>query len=72
MMLRTRDNHQYLNNSTKHVPVYLESVYQSPHFDVESQSIIDPKHLQTLIEEIDSNYKVPPVEKAFIIKALQK
>ena len=35
MMLRTRDHEQYLNNKTKHVPVYLEEVYQSPHFDID-------------------------------------
>jgi hypothetical protein len=48
----------------------MEAVYQSPHFDLKSQKILDPVHLEELIKEIEFNHKLPKVEKAVTILAL--
>ena len=32
--------------------------------------MIDPKHLEAVIQEVQRNYKVPIVEKAYMVKAL--
>jgi hypothetical protein len=36
MMLRQRDNLPYLTNKTAHLPVFIEPVHLSSHFDMDS------------------------------------
>ena len=42
----------------------------SPHFDLDRQQIIDPKHLPELISEIEYNIRIPLFEKEIMMDRL--
>ena len=70
-MLRKRDDQPYLNEATKNLPGYIEPVYLSPHFDLETQQILDPRHLPELIQEVKFNVRVSTVEKHILVHRLR-
>lgn len=45
---------------------------QSPHFDIDRQEIVDPKHLSELIAEVDFNVQIPLFEKEMLLDRLAK
>lgn len=44
---------------------------QSPHFDLDTQKIVDPVHLPELLNEVNLNTKIPLFEKEMLIYRLK-
>lgn len=72
MMLRQRDNLPYLNKQTANISIYIEPVYLSSHFDMDSQQILDPVNLPHLLSEITFNDRIPLVERTLLVLRLQQ
>ena len=48
----------------------IEPVYVSPHFNLKSQTLIDPVHLSEVIAEIEFNHRLCPFSKVFLTRRL--
>jgi len=45
---------------------------QSPHFDIDRQEIVNPRHLAELIAEVEFNVQIPLFEKEMLLDRLSK
>ena len=56
MTFRVKDHMPFYNrNADEGMVAKIEPVYVSPHFDLKTQQLVDPIHLEELIAEVEFN-----------------
>ena len=70
MTLKQTDDQPYYTKETARAPFPLEPTYLSPHFNLQDQSMVQPRHLEEMAFFLSSNSKFEPFEKDYLIARL--
>lgn len=72
LIFRCRDNQPYTNARDAKETDHMEPVYLSPHFDFDTQQLVDPKHIPELIKELEDNPRIQEFDKRFMASRLKE
>jgi len=71
LTFRCSDHQPYFSQRKASTAYPVEPVYLSPHFDLSLQCIVDPRHMEELVAEVEFNSRIGEFEKLFLSKRIR-
>jgi len=72
LTFRYSDHQPYYNTREQDDAAAVEPVYLSPHFDLKTQQLVDPRHLPELIKEVEFNPRIAEFDKHYLALRLKE